>query len=289
LAQMELYRKHKVSLTGSCWTMLLQMPIFMGLYYCLQESIHFRLAPFWDGFQLPWAFSAWLQNLAAPDMLFPWWWMPVVSGAATREWPILGILFLGPYFNLLPVIAACLMMVVQKMMMPPPTTEQEEIQRSMMKYMPVIMCLIFFKFASGLAVYFIVSSLWGLVERKLLLPKRHPDHPAGQGQQPPAEKKEEKPSIFAKALESLNTLKKPQETAPAGMPAAPPPGDSRPQDQPPGGKRKNRKQRKRDRHKGRKQGDGPGPAPNGAGGSGPGLMDKLRAWVKDVLKKAEKR
>ena len=62
-AQMELYKKHGVNPLGSCWLMFLQMPIFLGLYYCLQESIHFRLAPFWP---------LWIDNLAAPDMLFGW-------------------------------------------------------------------------------------------------------------------------------------------------------------------------------------------------------------------------
>jgi len=46
VAQMELYRKHGVNPFGTCWVVLIQMPIFMGLYFSLQESIHFRLAPF---------------------------------------------------------------------------------------------------------------------------------------------------------------------------------------------------------------------------------------------------
>src|SRR5262249_20477627 len=46
-AQGELMLKNgMINPFGSCWIMLLQMPIFMGLYYCLQESIHFRLASF---------------------------------------------------------------------------------------------------------------------------------------------------------------------------------------------------------------------------------------------------
>ena len=52
-AQMELYRKHGINPFGSCWVLLLQMPIFMGLYFALQESIHFRLAPFWPLDQQP--------------------------------------------------------------------------------------------------------------------------------------------------------------------------------------------------------------------------------------------
>jgi YidC/Oxa1 family membrane protein insertase len=37
------------------------MPVMMGLYFCLQESVFFRLQPF-----------LWVENLAAPDMLM-WW------------------------------------------------------------------------------------------------------------------------------------------------------------------------------------------------------------------------
>ena len=70
-AQMELYRKHGVNPLGhAAGCCCLQMPIFLGLYYALQESIHFRLAPF----------SAGSTNLAAPDMLF--WWgerIPLIS------------------------------------------------------------------------------------------------------------------------------------------------------------------------------------------------------------------
>jgi YidC/Oxa1 family membrane protein insertase len=80
-------------------------------------------------------------------------------------------LYLGPYFNLLPVIAVTLMLLQQKMMTPPPADEQQEMQQKMMKYMFVFIGIMFYKVAAGLCVYFIVSSLWGLCERKLL-PKR---------------------------------------------------------------------------------------------------------------------
>ena len=53
-ATQEFYRKHSVNPLGSCWPVFLQMPIFLGLYFALQESIHFRLAEF-----------LWIKNLAA--------------------------------------------------------------------------------------------------------------------------------------------------------------------------------------------------------------------------------
>jgi YidC/Oxa1 family membrane protein insertase len=161
VAQMDLYRKHGVNPFGSCWFILLQMPIFMGLYYCLQESIHFRLARFWP---------TWIINLAAPDMLIHWGdGIPVLSRPESYG----GMLYLGPYFNLLPVIAVALMIVQQKYTMPPPTDEQQEMQQKLMKYMMVFFGLMFYKVAAGLCVYFISSSLWGFAERKLL-PKKKP-------------------------------------------------------------------------------------------------------------------
>jgi YidC/Oxa1 family membrane protein insertase len=161
MAQMELYRKHGINPFGTCWLLLLQMPIFMGLYFALQESIFFRLAPFWP---------TWIHNLAAPDMMFSWGdRIPWLS----RPEDYGGFFYLGPYFNLLPVVAVILMVVQQKMLTPPPTDEQQEMQQKIMKYMMIFFGILFYKWASGLAVYFIASSLWGLAERKWL-PKWKP-------------------------------------------------------------------------------------------------------------------
>jgi YidC/Oxa1 family membrane protein insertase len=169
MAQMELYRKHGVNPFGSCWVLLLQMPIFMGLYFALQESIHFRLAEFWP---------TWITNLAAPDMLFSWGQrIPFISRVEDYS----SFFYLGPFFNLLPVIAVALMIAQQKMMTPPPTDEQQAMQQKMMKYMMVFFGLMFYKVAAGLCLYFIASSVWGFCERKLL-PKKKPE----VGEAPPS-------------------------------------------------------------------------------------------------------
>lgn len=160
--QQELFRRHNINqfaMMGGCLPVLAQMPIFLGLYYCLQESIFFRLEPFFAW--LPW----WIPNLAAPDMLF--WWsenIPMISTVPSQG----GILFLGPYFNLLPMIAVGLMLVQQTLMAPPAADEQQEMQMKMMKWMMILFGIMFYKVAAGLCVYFIASSLWGLAERKLL-------------------------------------------------------------------------------------------------------------------------
>ncbi|MFO0877937.1 MAG: YidC/Oxa1 family insertase periplasmic-domain containing protein [Gemmataceae bacterium] len=160
-AQMELFRQQGVNPIGSCWVLLLQMPIFMGLYFALQESIQFRLASFWP---------TWIVNLAAPDMLFFWGRsIPMLS----RDADYGGMLYLGPYLNLLPLFAVALMIVQQQMMMPPPADKEQEMQQKMMRIMMVVMGLFFYKIAAGLCIYIITSTLWSFAERKLL-PKAKP-------------------------------------------------------------------------------------------------------------------
>ncbi|HEV8000493.1 MAG TPA: YidC/Oxa1 family membrane protein insertase, partial [Planctomycetaceae bacterium] len=143
MANLELMREHKVNPMAGCLPLLIQMPIFIALYQALQYSVDLRLAPF-----------LYFNNLAGPDALFK---LPFAI-------PWLG----WTTFNLLPIIAVALMVVQQKMFMPPPADEQQEMQQKMMSYMMVVMGAMFYKFPSGLCVYYISSSMWGFGERKLL-------------------------------------------------------------------------------------------------------------------------
>ena len=143
-----------LSSMSGCVLMFAQLPVFMGLYFCLQESIFFRLESF-----------LWIPNLAAPDMLirFGEGVMGVSTFGSMGE-----TYYLGPYVNILPLIAVSLMFVHQKMTLPPPTDEQQEMQQRMMKIMMVVMAVFFYKMAAGMCLYFIASTAWGLTERKLI-------------------------------------------------------------------------------------------------------------------------
>lgn len=139
---------------GGCLLLFAQMPIMMGLYFCLQESIFFRLDSF-----------LWIDSLAAPDMLR--WWSESIPYISTPE-DIGSFIYLGPYFNLLPILAVGLMLYQQSKMMPPSTDPQAEQQRRMMKIMMIMMAFFFYKVAAGLALYFIVSTTWGIIERQFI-------------------------------------------------------------------------------------------------------------------------
>jgi len=66
-ATMEMYRKEKVNPAGGCLPLILQMPIFLALYWVFLESVELRHAPF----------VLWIQDLSAMD---PYFVLPVLMG-----------------------------------------------------------------------------------------------------------------------------------------------------------------------------------------------------------------
>jgi YidC/Oxa1 family membrane protein insertase len=162
-AMQELYRKHQINPLAGCLPVFLQLPIFMGLYRSLMVDVELRQSPLFS------ESIRWCSNLAAPDML--WNWSAVMPPFVEN--------FLGPYLNVLPLITVALFLVTQKMSMPEPTNEQAAMQQKMMKYMTVFIGFMFYKVASGLCLYFIASSLWGIAERKLLPKYQLADAAAG--------------------------------------------------------------------------------------------------------------
>lgn len=68
-AMMELYRKEQVNPMGGCLPLLLQMPIFLALYWMLMESVELRHAPF----------MLWITDLSAKD---PYFVLPILYGAS---------------------------------------------------------------------------------------------------------------------------------------------------------------------------------------------------------------
>jgi YidC/Oxa1 family membrane protein insertase len=67
-AVMELYKTHKVNPLGGCLPMIVQIPVFFGLYRALMYSIELRHAPFYF----------WITDLSAKD---PYYVTPIIMGA----------------------------------------------------------------------------------------------------------------------------------------------------------------------------------------------------------------
>ncbi len=67
-ATMELYKKEKVNPLGGCLPILIQIPVFISLYWVLLESVELRQAPF----------ILWIEDLAIKD---PFYVLPLIMGA----------------------------------------------------------------------------------------------------------------------------------------------------------------------------------------------------------------
>lgn len=128
---MDLYKEYKVNPLGGCLPMLLQMPVFIGLYQVLWRSVSFKGAEF-----------LWIKDLSQPDRLFIFpFSLPV----------------LGNELNLLPLVMVVVMFFQQKlssknMVISDPSQAAQ--QKMMTTIMPIFLGFIFYKFASGLTLYF---------------------------------------------------------------------------------------------------------------------------------------
>ena len=67
-AMMELYKKEKINPMGGCLPILVQIPVFISLYWMLLGSVELRHAPFFG----------WIQDLSAID---PFYILPILMGA----------------------------------------------------------------------------------------------------------------------------------------------------------------------------------------------------------------
>jgi YidC/Oxa1 family membrane protein insertase len=125
---MRLYKQEGVNPLGGCLPMVLQLPVFIGLFYALRSSIQLRHAPF----------VGWINDLSAPETLF------IVPGT---DLP----------FRLLPLIMGATMYFQQKIT--PMQQMDPAQQRMMVLMMPIMMTVISYTFPSGLVLYWMVSNV----------------------------------------------------------------------------------------------------------------------------------
>ena len=68
-AMMDMYRQEKINPLGGCWPILIQIPVFIALYWVLLESVELRQANF----------ILWIDDLSAKD---PYYVLPLIMGAS---------------------------------------------------------------------------------------------------------------------------------------------------------------------------------------------------------------
>ena len=121
---LNLYKSHKVNPLSGCLPMLLQLPIFWALYQTLNSTYELRKAPF----------VLWINDLSAPDLLF-----------SVQGFPI----------RVLPLLMGAAMYFQQKLS----GVSMDQSQKMMLYMMPVIFTVIFWNFASGLVLYWLINSV----------------------------------------------------------------------------------------------------------------------------------
>ena len=136
----ELYREAGVNPLGGCLPLLIQLPIFVALYYAFMGEAIPNDAKF-----------LWF-TLKQPDKLF----------------------MIGTFaFNLLPILNVVITFIQQKMMATPGQDNQQ--MQTMMYMMPIMMLFIFYRMPSGVTLYYLVSGTLALLQQYIILKGRSDD------------------------------------------------------------------------------------------------------------------
>jgi len=139
---MELYRRHRVNPLSGCLPMLLQFPIFIGLYNALSHAIELRHEPF----------ALWINDLSSPDRL-PVPWIPPSTPLIGGGIPVLTLLMGASMF-------------VQQWLTP---QQGDPTQQRMMMLTPLIFTFMFINFPAGLVLYWLVNNVLTIGQQYLMM------------------------------------------------------------------------------------------------------------------------
>jgi YidC/Oxa1 family membrane protein insertase len=137
----DLYKRNHVNPVGGCAPMIIQLPVFIGLYEALLAAVDLRHAPFiW-----------WMKDLSAPDC-FPIAAMPKLPFMHCQGIPVL-VLLMG------------LSAYAQQAMTP---TQPDPNQQRMMMLSPIIFTIFLVNFPAGLSLYYFASNVLGAIQQFVL-------------------------------------------------------------------------------------------------------------------------
>jgi YidC/Oxa1 family membrane protein insertase len=137
----DLYKRNHVNPVGGCAPMIIQLPVFIGLYEALLNAVDLRHAPF----------MLWMKDLSAPDC-FPIAGMPKLPIMHCHGIPVLVLLMgVSAYF--------------QQSMTP---TQPDPNQQRMMMLSPIIFTIFFVNFPAGLSLYYFASNMLGVIQQFVL-------------------------------------------------------------------------------------------------------------------------
>jgi YidC/Oxa1 family membrane protein insertase len=144
-----LQKKYKINPLGGCLPLLLQIPIFWGMFNALRNAIELKGAPF----------LLWINDLSQPDVLFE---LPFTI-------PLVNIHSL----NVLPIVMTALWFLQNKFTTPGKGAVKSEQQR-FMAFMPIIFGFLFYNWPSGLVLYWTANQLFTMGQMLLMRKQMKP-------------------------------------------------------------------------------------------------------------------
>jgi YidC/Oxa1 family membrane protein insertase len=127
---MKLYKSYGINPVGGCLPMVIQIPIFFGLFKMLGQAVELRNAKF-----------LWVRDLSQPDTVAH---LPILG------WPV----------NIIPLCMAATQ--IWLMQMTPKTGDAT--QRRVMMFTPLIFLFICYNFAAALALYYTTQNLFSILQ-----------------------------------------------------------------------------------------------------------------------------
>jgi YidC/Oxa1 family membrane protein insertase len=147
---MKLYKSYGINPVGGCLPMVIQIPIFFGLFKMLGQAVELRNAKF-----------LWVRDLSQPD---------TVAHLPLLGWPV----------NIIPLCMAATQ--IWLMQMTPKTGDAT--QRRVMMFTPLIFLFICYNFAAALALYYTTQNLFSILQfyqnKSQPMPKLEKVAPAGK-------------------------------------------------------------------------------------------------------------
>ncbi|CAN5383231.1 hypothetical protein BH09PLA1_BH09PLA1_23330 [soil metagenome] len=151
---MRFYKEHGATPILGCLPMFLQMPIWIALWSALQSTFELRHAGFmrWDLVHL-----TWIKDLSQPDHLI----------VLSQPFNLLGWVPISG-LNILPILLGVVFFIQQKYFTPkPPTmTPEQAQQQKMMQWMSLLFPVMLYPGPSGLNLYILASTSFGIIESK---------------------------------------------------------------------------------------------------------------------------
>lgn len=131
---MKLFKAHQVNPVAGCLPMVIQMPIFLGLFYMLRTASELRFESF-----------LWVSDLSQPDTIMEIGGFPL---------------------NLMPLLMGLTMLLQMHMMPVSPTADP--MQQKIFKFMPLMFLVFLYNFASGLTLYWTVQNILTVLQQKII-------------------------------------------------------------------------------------------------------------------------